>query len=142
MDLGRSHGRSRYPCNGNGLIMATYVEGLREVVRSLEKFGVEVADLKAVFKKIGNMVVSDATSLAPRRSGALINTIKASNTKNKSVVRAGSARVPYAGVIHYGGYNNIAPHPFLTDAVAKNKQKAVDEMNDGLADLIRKYNLK
>lgn len=122
--------------------MAVHVEGLREVVRSLEKFGVAVTDLKAVFKKIGNMVVGDATSLAPRRSGALIATIKASNTKNKSIVRAGSARVPYAGVQHYGGYNNIAPHPFLTDAVAKNRQAAIDEMDNGLADLIRQYKLK
>lgn len=119
-----------------------YVEGVREVIRSLERLGVAVADMKAVFKNIGNRVVSDAQRLVPRKSGALYNTIKASNTKNKSIVRAGSARVPYAGVQEYGGYNNIEEHGFLRGAVEKNQETSRELMDDGLADLIRKYGLK
>lgn len=120
----------------------TYVTGLREVVRSLEQLGVAVSDLKGAFRKIGQNVVTDAQSLAPKRSGALAASIKASNTKNKSIVRAGSARVPYAGVIHWGGYNNIESHPFLTDAVTRQESKSVEIMDDELASLIRKYGLK
>lgn len=117
------------------------VNGLRETVRSLERFGVQVADLKAAFKRIGNMVVTDARSLAPHKSGRLAATIKASNTKNKSIVRAGSARVPYAGVIHYGGYNNISPHPYLTDSVTKNEKKSVSIMQEELNRLIASLNI-
>lgn len=108
----------------------------------MERLGVAVSDMKAVFQKIGKNVVTDAQSLAPRKSGALAGSIRASNNKNKSIVRAGSARVIYAGVQHYGGYHNIKPHPFLTDAVDKNKAKSVQLMDDGLADLIRQYGLK
>lgn len=121
--------------------MATYVTGLRETVRSLERLGVAVTDLKAVFKKIGQNVVSDAQSLAPRKSGRLISTIKASNTKNKAIVRAGSARVVYAGVQEYGGYHGIQAHSYLRGAVERNKAKSVKAMDDGLADLIRQYGL-
>lgn len=112
------------------------VTGLRETIRALNKLGVEDQDLKIAFKKIGNMVVSDAKALAPSRSGKLAGSIKASNTKNKSIVRAGGARIPYAGVIHYGGYNNIQAHPFLTTAVTNNADKAVQMMEDELKALI------
>lgn len=108
----------------------------------MERLGVAVSDLKASFKKIGQRVVTDAQSLAPRRSGALAATIKASNTKNKSIVRAGSARVPYAGVQHYGGYNNIEPHPYLADAVDKNRAASIQTMDDELKALIGKYGLR
>ena len=113
------------------------VKGLRETVRTLERFGVQVADLKAAFKRIGNLVVNEAKILAPHRSGRLEGSIKASNTKNKSVVRAGSARVPYAGVIHYGGYNNIKPQPFLTSALAAKQGEATEALDTELKGLIR-----
>lgn len=122
--------------------MAVHLSGLRETIRSLERLGVAVTDMKAVFLKIGNMVAGNAQSLAPRRSGRLAASIKPSKTKNKALVRAGSARVPYAGVIHFGGYNNINANPFLTEAVRQSQSKAVQEMEDGLQDLIRKYGLK
>ena len=118
------------------------VEGLREVVRSLERFGAEVSDLKAAFRKIGTIVQRDAQSLAPKKTGALAASIRPSNTKNKSVIRAGSGRVVYAGVQHYGGYNNISPHPFLTNAVARNQQQVVRTLDQELNTLIRKLNLK
>lgn len=117
------------------------VTGLRETIRSLNKLGVQDQDLKVAFKKIGNLVVTDAKTLTPHLTGRLAGTIKASNTKNKSVVRAGSARVPYAGVIHYGGYNNIEPHPYLTDAVTENQQEAVQIMEHELQLLINALGL-
>ncbi|WP_156718162.1 hypothetical protein [Nocardioides sp. Leaf307] len=95
-----------------------------------------------MFKKVGTLVVSDAQSLVPRKSGALAASIKSSNAKNKTIVRAGSSRLPYAGVIHYGGYNNIDANPFLTDAVQRNGPAAKQIMDDGLEDLIRQYGLR
>lgn len=112
------------------------VEGLRETIRSLNRLGVEDKDLKAAFKKIGSLVTTDAKTLVPHKTGRLASTIKPSNTKNKSVVRAGSARVPYAAVIHYGGYNNIEAHPFLTTAVTMNRDDAVRIMEHELKALI------
>lgn len=117
------------------------IKGLKEVVRSLERFGVEVSDLKAAFKRIGTIVAEDAKTLAPRKSGALAGSIRPSNTKNKSVVRAGTAKVVYAGVQHYGGYNNIEPHPFLTDALNQNQGEVVRALSDELDALINRLDL-
>lgn len=118
------------------------VVGLRETVRALERFGVQAADLKAAFKRIGTLIQHEAQSLAPKKSGRLAASIKPSNTKNKSIIRAGGARVVYAGVQHYGGYHNIEAKPFLTDAVSRNESKAVDLMDEELNRLIQSLGLK
>lgn len=124
--------------------MATqYVEGLRDLVRNLEKLGVEVADLKDVFLAIGNMVATDARRYAPVKSGKLVATIKPSKTKNKASVRAGGKKASYAGMIQYGWpRKGIKPQPFLTRSIDGNRNKAVEMMEQGLADVIERHNLK
>lgn len=87
-------------------------------------------------------MVLEASHLAPTLTGRLAGSIKASNTKNKSIIRAGGARIPYAGVIHYGGYNHIAPHPFLTTAVDHKQAQAIDLMEQELNRIIRSLDLK
>lgn len=120
---------------------AIRVKGLRETVRSLERFGAEVSDLKAAFTKIGNLVVDEAKVIAPRRSGKLASTIVASKTKNKSIVRAGRG-IEYAGVIHYGWPSHgIEPHPFLTTAVEHQQQAAIRTLDAELNNIIRKLDL-
>ena len=119
-----------------------YLKGLRETVRSLERFGVEAEDLKAAFFKIGNAVADEAKTLAPKQSGALAASIRPSKTKNKSVIRAGSARVPYAGVLEYGGYNNIEPHNFMRGAIENKQDDTVRTLDEEFAALIAKYGLR
>lgn len=118
------------------------INGLKETVRSLEKFGVSAEDLKGAFTKAGTLVATDAKTLVDTKSGALANTIKPSKTKNKSIVRAGSARVVYAGVQHYGGYNNIDPQLFLTTAVDRNAQTIISLVDSELDALITQYGLR
>lgn len=117
------------------------IEGLREAVRALERAGVELSDLKAAFRKIGQNVADDAQTNVNDRSGRLASSIRPSNTKNKAVVRAGSARVPYAGVIEYGGYNNITPQSYLRDAVDRNRQSSVNELEAELEAMARRLGL-
>lgn len=118
------------------------VEGLREVVRDLQKLGTEAKDLKDAFKGIGNLVADEAKSLAPKLSGALAGSIKASNTKNKSDVRAGGAKIPYAGVIHYGWpAHGIEPHSFLTTAAGNKQREVVERLDDELHGIIKKLDL-
>lgn len=117
------------------------VTGLRETVRSLEQFGAEVSDLKAAFRTIGQLVVRAADDRAPKLTGRLAGSIKASNTKNKSIVRAGGAAIPYAGVIHYGGYHNIKPNPFLTTAAADKRPAVITTLESELAKVANRLGL-
>jgi HK97 gp10 family phage protein len=122
--------------------MTEYVTGLREVVRNLEKIGVDVQDLKEVFTNIGEMVRADAAALAPRDSGRLAASIKPSKTKNKAAVRAGSARVPYAGAINYGwAKRHIRAHNFMQRAIDADTPRAIEMMDEGIGEIIRRYGM-
>lgn len=118
----------------------TYVTGLREVVRNMEKIGADAQDMKDVFTAIGTMVMVDAARLAPSKTGRLAASIKPTKTKNKAAVRAGSARVPYAGVINYGWpARNIRARKFLQIAIDSNETKAIEMMDEGLGRIIAKH---
>lgn len=63
------------------------------------------------------MVAAAGRARAPKLTGALAGTVRPSGTKTRAVVRAGFARVPYAGPIHWGWpARGIAAQPFLSDA--------------------------
>lgn len=118
------------------------ITGLREAVRDLQKLGVEVEDLKAAFGAISDQVVMEASRIVPTESGRLSGTIRPARTKNKAVVRAGSASVPYAGVINYGWPSRgIAPTDFLTGPANDNASDYARQIDENLRDLIRRYDL-
>jgi hypothetical protein len=122
--------------------MTEYITGLREVVRNLEKIGVDVADLKEVFTNIGEMVRADAAVLAPSKSGRLAASIKPTKTKNKAAIRAGSARVPYAGAINYGWpKRGIRPANFMKRAIDADTPRALEMMDEGIGEIIRRYGM-
>jgi HK97 gp10 family phage protein len=121
--------------------MTIRVEGLKEAVKKLNRLGVEDQDLKAGFKKAGNVVVDESRTLVPVLSGKLLNSIRASNTKNKSIVRAGGARIPYAGVIHWGGYHDIEATHFLTEALDNKRAQVLTAIEEELDALIKRLNL-
>lgn len=117
------------------------VHGLRETIRTLQRFGADVADLRDAMRAAGQIVAGEAGRRVPRLSGRLAASIRPGGGKAAAVIRAGGASVPYAGVIHYGGYHNITAQPFLTDALAARRGDVVAEVTDQLGDLIRKHNL-
>lgn len=110
------------------------ITGLKEVVRSLEKYGAATEELRKPFDNIGKRVVTKAQGIVPVRSGALRDTIRASRSKNKSVVRAGTARVDYARNI-----DNATE--FLTGPANSDLNQNVREVEKELEQLRRKYNL-
>jgi hypothetical protein len=116
------------------------VQGLRTTVRALEKTGADAQDMRDLMHDIGNIVVHSAN--APVLSGRLESSIRAGKGKTKAVVRAGGARVPYAGVIHYGWpARNIAPQPFISAALASERGAVFERLQEGLEEIQRRNNL-
>lgn len=116
------------------------VEGLSQTLRALAKAGADASDMKDLMQGIGNLVVEDADP--PSVSGALGGSMRASRTKNKAVIRAGGARVPYAQAIHWGwARRNITAQPFLSEAVDNNTDRILAKLDDGIGDILRKNNL-
>lgn len=118
------------------------IEGLRETVRTLERYGVDVEDLKEAFGAISRDVATEAAGIVPVRTGRLRNSIRPTRTKNRAVVRAGTAAIPYAGVINYGHpRRGIQPTGFLTDPANSNTEAKVAQLEANLEALARKYGL-
>lgn len=116
------------------------VEGLRTTLRAMQKAGAATEDMKELMHSIGTLVVQAATP--PVLTGRLSTTLRAGRGKTKAVVRAGGARAPYAGVVHYGWpARNIPANPFLTEALQRTRPAILQALDKGLADLLREQDL-
>lgn len=117
------------------------VQGLRKTLRALENAGAASDDMKDLMHDIGMLVVNAAQP--PRgQTGRLASTLRAGRGKTKAVVRAGGARVPYAGVVHYGWpARNIHPQPFLVTAYLAQRGHIYTTLSEGIADLLKKTQL-
>lgn len=122
--------------------MAVRVEGLNRVVRSLQQTGADLGDIKQVFAEIAAEGATIAARYAPARSGKLRATIRGNKAKNKAVVLAGRARVPYAGAINYGWpKRNIKPANFLARADADLQERVPQMLEDGIQRIIERNDL-
>lgn len=91
--------------------------GVREIIRTLERGGVELDELKAINKEAAEIVADAARLFVPRQSGKLASTIRTTATARAGGVRFGNRSAPYANPVHWGWpRRNIRGQPFLTDA--------------------------
>lgn len=77
-------------------------EGFGKLEADLLRLGADVSDLHDVMADVASKGARLAASFAPRRTGNLARSVRASVVKGAGVVRVGSAKVPYAGPINYG----------------------------------------
>lgn len=119
------------------------VEGLREFQRDLKRLEPETAKLlRADIRAVGGRVAAEAQAAAPRRSGAYARSIRPYVTVRG--VSVGS-RLPYAGVVHWGG--TISPRgvpivfparPVISEAVDRNTDRLVNELGDAVEQAARR----
>lgn len=127
------------------------VEGLDEVRRKLRQLKDDAATqmLRDANKRIAEEMVDEAKSSVPVRTGRLLASLRALGPVSGARGKAGGARVPYAAAVHWGtgarsglrGPHNIARHDFYIIALGRMDQKAIDDYENALKDLIRRYNL-
>lgn len=116
------------------------IDGLKETIRSLEKLGVQVSDLKDALSKVSAPIVEDAKQLTPVRSGRLQASIRSSKAKNKAVIRAGTKSTAYASFVEFGSVHNDEVG-MVHDAITSNESSAAHALDTELQALIRRYGL-
>lgn len=100
--------------NGTGEVR---VEGLNTLVRTLNRAGEDVSELKDAHQRVAQIVADAASSRAPRRTGALSSSVRGARQVRRARVSVGGARVPYAAPIHWGWpARGIAANPFVSEA--------------------------
>lgn len=139
--------------------------GLRELNAKLKKIGVPDDAIKTAMNEAGLIVVREAQSLAPSKSGKMARTIKANKAKNLLKVQVGSKAVPYAYTFHAialgrsrGGFTYVVNRhtrrgryvksyarqayipnrPFLFLAFQKTRAKVIAAYVTAMADLLQR----
>lgn len=116
------------------------VTGWKELAKAARKSGDVTlpALLKEAMGSAAKLVEEGARPHIASKSGKLAASLKSTSSVTAGRIKAGSKSVPYAGVIHYGGYHNIHGDPFLTDSMAANEEagyRKLDEAVETLTDL-------
>jgi len=116
------------------------VKGLREVTRSFKQYEGAVDDLKTANAAISSKVAQSAVATTPKLTGRLASTVKGNRAVQRVQIKAGGARVPYAGVIEYGWpARNIEAQPFLRRAAWANKDYVIQQYSSNLESIKRRY---
>jgi phage gpG-like protein len=115
------------------------VEGGRQLRKSLKDVEDGLKDLKAAHAEAAGIVAEAAMAGAPRRSGRLAGSIRPSGTKTAAIVRAGGARIPYAGVQEYGWpRHNIPAQPYIVPAAHDTESTWIARYQDAVDRLLGK----
>jgi hypothetical protein len=127
------------------------VQGLREFQAKLRAADGEAQKLlRVVLNDAAEIVVKEANSLVPRKSGNAANSIKAQSSQREGRVKAGGIRVPYYAWLDFGGgvgRSKSIKRPFMKSGryiypAAKDKRNAVAErVEEGMTELAKKAGL-
>ena len=118
------------------------IQGVKEVKDSLDKMARSLESNLDLNKELSTTLAQKASALAPRLTGALASSVVGNPSAEKAQIMAGSAAVPYAGVIEYGWPDrNIDAQPSLNPAVNNNMGYIIEKYNDSIQKAIKQYDL-
>ena len=118
------------------------IKGVKQVTDTLTKLGKDLESNIELNKELSATLSQKASAMAPRLTGALASSVQGNPSAEKAQILAGSAAVPYAGVIEYGWPDrNIDAQPYLNPAVYDNLGYIIEKYNESIQKAIKQYNL-
>jgi hypothetical protein len=136
------------------------VEGARELARAFRAAGGQTRELSGAYRQLAREFAGPARSAAPSRTGALAGSTRGLARSTAAILAAGSARVPYAGVIHWGNpsvktyparaagakrstgtLGVIRANPWLYNVVDKRRDEVLEAFDRNVAELLRRQGL-
>lgn len=118
------------------------VEGGPQLRRAFKRLEASADDLKDLHRVAAEPVADEARTIVPVLDGGLRASIRQDRRAKGAAVLAGGARIPYAGVIHFGWpARNIEPDPFLYDAADRRADEVRDRYAAGIGRLVERFDL-
>lgn len=125
------------------------VQGLTELTRALKNIGVPNDAIKKAGLDSAQLVMNEARSLVPVRTGRLRDSIRLGATARGKVTisagnnRTGKSGIPYANPIHWGWFKrHIAPQPFFAKALGYTRDEIYQNYFVQLEELITRESMK
>lgn len=130
-----------------GTVRVDGLQTLRKRLRETNKDALK--DVQRVIKSGSEIIAREGATLAPRKTGQLALSLKATTSGHKGVVRS---RLPYANVIHWGGSTGRGHQPgrpwsgsvrvqgsyFLWRAMYRKKDAVTRELHQGFLKVARR----
>lgn len=123
------------------------VKGLKEFQRGLKKLDSDLPKaLRIALNGASDLIISKATPLIPRRSGAAVNSLKARSTQKAVRIGVGGSKAPYYPFLDFGGSvgkHGSAHRPFykkgryLYPTLEKNRPEVIDIMQGAIVALAK-----
>jgi hypothetical protein len=115
------------------------VTGAKELRRAMRNAEADVGDMRKVHRAIAGDLAAASRPLVPHgATGKLAASLMGEGTQTVARIVAGSARVPYAGPIHFGWpARNIAPQPFLYTAIDRRRDEVLSAYEDHVQRICR-----
>jgi hypothetical protein len=135
------------------------VEGAKELARDFRAAGIAAKELSGAYRAIARELVPPAQRNAPKRTGRLAASTRGAGTKTSAILRAGSARVRYSGVIHFGNptpktyparsgasrstgtLGVIAPQPWLYTTLDERRDEVLSSFEEHVGAALRRNGL-
>lgn len=121
--------------------MRLNAKGLRTAAAQFRATGADMQQLKSSYKKMAGVVKNNVGHVVPVRSGTLKRTLRASATQKSGVVRAGTKKVVYAGVINYGWpKHNIKAQNFMQTGLSMSEAEIISLYAQAMDDALKTIN--
>lgn len=118
---------------------AVEVRGVRELRRSMRKAGEDLTQMNRANAAVSSFVAARASGTAPHVSGTLGRSVRGSSGRTSAIVRAGGARVRYAGAIHWGWpRRNISAQPWVSEAATSTETTWLGMYADAIEAIVAK----
>lgn len=115
------------------------VEGGRQLRTSVRNAVGDLKDLKDAHKEAADLVARESRPAAPHRTGRLAGSVRSAGTAGQAIIRAGGARIPYAGPIHFGwAARHIKPQPFITETAQRTEPQWTEMYHDAVQNIVDK----
>lgn len=116
---------------------AVQVVGAKQLRRTMKRAGEDLTQMNRANAAVSGFVAARAQGTAPRgETGKLAASVRGSAARTSATVRAGGARVPYAGPIHWGWpARNIRAQPWISEAATSTESTWIAIYTDAI-DLI------
>lgn len=128
------------------------IEGLKEFSKNLKKLDAELPKaLRVAFNAAADIVVQDARSGIPSKSGKARRSVKARSTRTAARVVGGGRSAPYYPWLDFGGRvgrKKSIRRPFQTEgryiyrAFYDNQQKFSDALEAALLDVVKQAGIE
>jgi hypothetical protein len=123
------------------------IQGLRELNRSLKQVSEDLPKgVRVALNDAADVIVTDARSRFPRRSGRAAASLRARSTRTVARISEGGGRAPYVPWLDFGGRVGrgksvrrafLKEGRYLYAAYFDKREQFVDVMKVSIADLIR-----